>query len=91
MVTHKQMHLVCKQWTTSVRCNLHTLQPSVLSTEQLKLYFPALRHLYLKKIAFVQNSTLCLATLRNLETLSLQDCDFEKCESIAELAALTGR
>lgn len=88
--THKQMHLVCRQWTTSVRCNLHTMQPATLSTEQLKLYFPAVRHLFLNKVAFGQNSTLCLATLRKLQTLSLEDCSFEKCESIAELAGLSG-
>ncbi|KAL0021146.1 hypothetical protein WJX77_004971 [Trebouxia sp. C0004] len=88
--SHKQMHLVCRQWTTSVRCNLHTMQPAALSTEQLKLYFPAVRHLFLNKVAFKQNSTLCLATLRKLQTLSLGDCSFEKCESIAELAALSG-
>ncbi|KAL0043557.1 hypothetical protein WJX79_008345 [Trebouxia sp. C0005] len=88
--THKQMHLVCRQWTTSVRCNLHTMQPAALSTEQLKLYFPAVKHLFLNKVAFGQNSTLCLATLRKLQTLSLADCNFEKCESIAELAALSG-
>ena len=85
------MHLVCRQWTTSVRCNLHTMQPAALSTEQLKLYFPAVRHLFLNKVAFGQNSTLCLATLRKLQTLSLEDCSFEKCESIAELAALSGK
>ena len=90
LTTHKQMHLVCRQWTTSVRCNLHTMQPPVLSTEQLKLYFPAVRHLYLKKVAFVQNSTLCLATISNLQTLSLQNCSFDGCESIAELATLSG-
>jgi hypothetical protein len=85
------MHLVCRQWTTSVRCNLHTMQPAALSTEQLKLYFPAVRHLFLNKVAFGQNSTLCLATLRKLQTLSLENCSFEKCESIAELAALSGK
>lgn len=89
--THKQMHLVCRQWTTSVRCNLHTMQPAALSTEQLKLYFPAVRHLFLNKVAFGQNSTLCLATLRKLQSLSLEDCSFDKCESIAELAALSGK
>ena len=88
--THKHMHLVCKQWTTSVRCNLHTMQPSVLSTEQLKLYFPALRHLFLHKVTFAQNSTLCLATVRHLQTLSLKSCTFDQCESVAELAALSG-
>lgn len=66
------------------------MQPAALSTEQLKLYFPAVRHLFLNKVAFGQNSTLCLATLRKLQTLSLQNCSFEKCESIAELAALSG-
>ncbi len=66
------------------------MQPAALSTEQLKLYFPAVRHLFLNKVAFGQNSTLCLATLRKLQTLSLGDCSFEKCESIAELAALSG-
>lgn len=89
--TYKQMHRVCRQWNTSVRCNMHTMQPKVLNTEQIKLYFPAIRHLHVSKIAFKQNSTLCLATLRNLQTLSLQTCAFDKCESIAELAALTGK
>jgi len=67
------------------------MQPAALSTEQLKLYFPAVRHLFLSKVAFGQNSTLCLATLRKLQTLSLENCSFEKCESIAELAALSGK
>ena len=67
------------------------MQPAALSTEQLKLYFPAVRHLFLNKVAFGQNSTLCLATVRNLQTLSLENCSFEKCESIAELAALSGK
>ncbi len=67
------------------------MQPAALSTEQLKLYFPAVRHLFLNKVAFGQNSTLCLATLRKLQTLSLENCSFEKCESIAELAALSGK
>lgn len=67
------------------------MQPAALSTEQLKLYFPAVKHLFLNKVAFGQNSTLCLATLRKLQTLSLADCNFEKCESIAELAALSGK
>ena len=67
------------------------MQPATLSTEQLKLYFPAVRHLFLNKVAFGQNSTLCLATLRKLQTLSLEDCSFEKCESIAELAGLSGK
>ena len=88
--THKHMHLVCNQWTTSVLCNLHTMLPSVLSTEQLKLYFPALRHLFLHKVTFAQNSTLCLATVRHLQTLSLKSCTFDQCESVAELAALSG-
>lgn len=88
--THKQTHLVCRQWNTSVRCNLHTMHPKVLSTEQLKLYFPALRNLHLTKVAFKENSTLCLATLHRLDTLSMQSCSFDKCESVAELGSLTG-
>lgn len=90
MDTHKHMHLVCRQWNTSVRCNLHTMQPKALSTEQLKLYFPAVRHLHLTKVAFKQNATLCLATLHRLQTLILQSCSFDKCESVAELGSLTG-
>lgn len=88
--SHKQMHLVCRQWNTSVRCNMHTMHPKILSTEQLKLYFPALRNLHLTKVAFKQNSTLCLATLDRLHTLRLQSCAFDKCESVAELRMLTG-
>ena len=66
------------------------MHPKILNTEQLKLYFPALRNLHLTKVAFKQNSTLCLATLCRLHTLSLQSCSFDKCESVAELGTLTG-
>ena len=88
--THKTMHLVCQQWTTAVRCNMHTMQPAQLHTEQLRMYFPSVRHLLLHKTAFQQNSTLCLAAIRQLQTLRVQECTFEACESIAELATLTG-
>lgn len=69
---------------------MHTMHPRLLSTEQLKLYFPAVRSLHLTKVAFKQNSTLCLATLNRLHTLSLHGCSFDKCESVAELRTLTG-
>lgn len=87
---HKTMHLTCQQWTTAVRCNMHTMQPAELHTEQLRMYFPSVRHLFLHNISFQQNSTLCLATMRHLQTLQLQNCRFEAAESVAELAALSG-
>ena len=85
------MHQVCQQWTTAVRCNMHSMKPAALHTEQLKLYFPAVRHLYLHRVPFQQNSTLCLATMQELQTLRIQNCSFDAGESVAELAALSGK
>ena len=87
----KAMHNVCQQWTTAVRCNMQSMQPLTLHTEHLKMYFPAVRQLFLKGIPFEQNSTLCLATMKQLQGLRIQHCSFVAGESIAELATLSGR
>lgn len=92
MHSHKTMHLVCQQWTTAVRCNMHTMQPAELHTEQLKMFFPSVHHLILHNITLQQQDTLCLASMQQLQTLCIQACTFQAGlgTSIADLATLTG-